>query len=292
MAAQARRSLVATPDGSVVGKLCEPTQVVNEEPFILCIHGAGCTGNYFDLVGSSLAEAAAMRGMSTLLIDRPGHGASRLPPPGPTLDGSADAVTMLLNAICANRADLAHRPIALIGHSFGGAVALLVGERLARAGSPPVALCLSGIGDRHGPEYAALVATDGVASQQPAPYWLFGPGKSYDWRGITALRSAAAAWRGEELDELHQSWPQRWADAAGAIVSPVHFRLAEFERIWETTPTAIRRIVGAFVRAPHVDAAIAPDGGHLYEAHLRGPELIASQLNFILWAAGAATYAP
>jgi pimeloyl-ACP methyl ester carboxylesterase len=277
------RSQVATADGSVGATLCEPALVAPEAPLILCIHGAGCTGAYFDLAGNSLAEAAAARGMPTLLVDRPGHGASPLPVPGAPIHRNADAVVMLADAVRGARRDLAKRPVALIGHSFGGAVALLASDQLTRAKDRPVAICLSGIGDRHDPRYSAWLATErDPAALPPAPHWLFGPGRSYDWRGITALRSAAATWQHEELDELHQSWPARWRDAAGAVASPVHVRLAEYERIWEATPESIGRIARAFGRAPHVDAALALGGGHLYEAHLRGPELVASQLDFIV----------
>ena len=33
--------------------------------------------------------------------------------------------------------------------------------------------------------------------------------------------------------------------------------------------------------SPRVDAALLPEGGHVYEIHKRGPELIASQLDFL-----------
>lgn len=266
--------------------LCAPPEIAATAPLILCIHGAGCTGNYFDLSSNSLAEAAASRGMPTLLADRPGHGTSREALTGSAIDRSVDAAIALVNDVRAAHPSLDRQRVGLIGHSLGGVVALLVACRMAAAGDAPIAICMSGIGDRHSEEYrSSLVQTTG-ATAQPTPYWLFGPGSSYDWRGITALRGAAAPWRAAELDELHRSWPDRWAETAKAVTAPVHFRLAEFERIWEATPAAIERIAKAFSHALSVDAAIAPDGGHLYEAHLRGPELVASQLDFIARAAG------
>lgn len=276
-----QRISVMTADGRVGGTLCQPLADNLATPLIVCIHGSGCTSNYFDLRGNSLVEEAARCSMPTLLIDRPGHGVSEAPPAGSTIDRGAEAVIALIQTVCAARPGLAVRPLVLIGHSFGGAVAMVVAARQTHAGTMPVAICVSGIGDQPDVQY-------GVTPDIPASYWLFGPGRTYDWRGVTALRAAAAPWRDEEVTELRRQWPARWPDVAGAIKSSVHFRLAEFERIWDASPASVRRIATAFVQARHVDAAVAPDGGHLYEAHLRGAELVAAQLDF----AQAAVAAP
>jgi hypothetical protein len=145
------------------------------------------------------------------------------------------------------------------------------------------ALCVAGIGDVPNPEYGAAV---GASVQRPAPYWLFGPGSTYDWRGITALRASSCEWRREEIDELRDRWSERWMPLASAIKAPVHFRLAEYERIWDATAAGLERMRRSFAASPLVDAAILPDGGHLYEVHTRGPELTASQVAFICAAAG------
>lgn len=285
------RHFVLTSDGNIQGNLFLPSVVTPRGPLIICIHGVGSTGNYFDLEFNSFAEAAARRGMSALLIDRPGHGGSAAPPPGPFIDSSANAVAMLLNAVEVMHTNMAGRPIALVGHSFGGAVAMVVAQRFARTNKKLISLCLSGIGDQHTSLYSTKSnRQSGNVNAPPEPYFLFGPGKTYNWHGIASLRRAAAVWRAEELDELSECWPQRWGDVAGAIRSPVHFRLAEFEHIWETTPQAISRVTSAFSQAITVDAAIAPEGGHLYEAHLRGHELVASQLDFISGSAASAEF--
>ena len=62
---------------------------------------------------------------------------------------------------------------------------------------------------------------------------------------------------------------------------PVHLRLAEHEKIWETGPNVVFRMAARLEQAPLVDAALLPEGGHLYELHVRGLELIASQLDFV-----------
>jgi pimeloyl-ACP methyl ester carboxylesterase len=245
-------------------------------PLVVCVHGSGCNSGYFDLAGNSLLAAATERGMPVLLLDRPGHGASGAAPPGSAIDRGAEAVGELLDALYAARADLRERQVALVGHSFGGAVALTFAAR--NPGVTIAAVCVSGIGDVANPDY---VESRRGATASPAALWLFGPGSSYDWRGITALRAAADRWRAEEVDEIAGDWPRRWARTVSAVTCPVHFRLAEHERIWDNGPHAIKRITAAFTRSAYVDAGIALDGGHLYEVHLRGPELVGAQLDFI-----------
>lgn len=278
---------LTTPDGRVRGSLCsDPTKDDPALPLLVCVHGSGSNSRYFDLSSNSLVSEATRRGHQVLLVDRPGHGASPAPDPGSAIDQGVAAVSSLIKTLQEDQPVLADRRLALIGHSFGGAVALAYAA--GAASGAMAALCVSGIGDRPEKEYAATrtASPDGQLAR-PAAYWLFGPGSSYDWRGVSALRPATSAWRAEEVHEIVHDWPRRWMTVANAITCPVQVRLAEYERIWETTPAAIRRISSAFTRAARVDAAIAPAGGHLYEAHLRGPELVAAQLDFIRSAVAA-----
>jgi hypothetical protein len=101
-----------------------------------------------------------------------------------------------------------------------------------------------------------------------------------DRPGVTALRAATAPNRVNEAYEVAYEWPKRWNLITAEISCPVHFRLAEFERIWPASPSDLKRMAAAFAQAAYVDAAILPDGGHLYEAHIRGHELVTAQLDF------------
>lgn len=111
---------------------------------------------------------------------------------------------------------------------------------------------------------------------------LLGPKGSYSWNAPIALRKAREPWHASEVEEIVRRWPERWSKLASDIDIPVHLRIAEHEQIWETGQAVIARMRGRLVRSPAVDAAILPQGGHLYEIHKRGHELIASQLNFLL----------
>lgn len=250
-------------------------------PLAVCLHGIGCDGRYFQLNGNSWIDAASGRGLPCLVMDRPGYGRSA-PALASPLESGAAAIFEILDVVARRYPALGQRPIALVGHSFGGAVALTAAKSLRERGEL-AAVCLAGIGDVPNPEYGAAF---GGIMQRPAPYWLFGPGSTYDWRGVTALRASSCEWLREEIEELRDRWSERWMPLASTIEAPVHFRLAEHERIWDATAEGLERMSLSFTSSPLVDAAILPDGGHLYEVHTRGPELTASQVAFICAAAG------
>jgi pimeloyl-ACP methyl ester carboxylesterase len=167
----------------------------------------------------------------------------------------------------------------MIGHSIGGAVALTYA---AQSGRPPLtALCVSGIGDRPTADVVGFSDQDPVGPTiEPPAEWFFGPEGSYSWKGVMALRNAAEPWRADEVDDVIRAWPARWSDIVRAVTCPVHFRLAEFERIWETGVDVLHRITTAFTQTT-LDTALLPEGGHLYEIHKRGAELVDSQLTFV-----------
>jgi pimeloyl-ACP methyl ester carboxylesterase len=249
-------------------------------PLIVCVHGIGSNGRYFDLQHNSMAREAAKRGIATLLIDRPGYGNSAEPAPGSAINHGVEAITALLEDVVKENFGLAERPLVLIGHSFGGAIVLSYAARQHRGAISSI--CVSGIGDRPTIPYLDERKRNGIdLPVQLSPHWFFGPGNTFDRRGVTALRVATEPQRSNEGPEIAYDWPKLWPTVAAAISCPVHFRLAEFERIWEATPADIDRIANSFALAPHVDAAILPDGGHLYEAHLRGNELVSAQLDFV-----------
>lgn len=177
-------------------------------------------------------------------------------------------------------AERASRDWFLLGHSIGAAVATIIAGDL-RPGTLR-GIALTGIGDRPtvlarswAGKWTGLPSDLEIASDL-----LFGDKDSYCWRAPKALRHAAEPWRLVEVEESLCLWPDRFVESAGGVDVPVHLRLADAERIWETGPAAMARVAALFRRAPRVDAAILPDGGHLYEVHRRGFELMDAQLDF------------
>ncbi|WP_374945161.1 alpha/beta fold hydrolase [Sphingomonas sp.] len=269
-------------DGACSARLLEDDERDTDAPLLVCIHGGGCNARYFEMMRPSLADAALARGFAVLLVDRPGHGGN----PAPASDQPvADSVAHIRDLVADVLAK--HQPgtsnAALVGHSIGGAVALMLAAD--PRGLPWRAVAVSGIGDE--PPAAtrawAAGATTGAnpGETEPVADMFFGPPGTYDWRGPAALRRVAEPWNLAEVLEIVSRWPKRWPDVAAAIRLPVHLRLADHDGIWHTGLHVVERMAARLTASSLVDAALLPDGGHVYDIHRRGPELIAAQIDFV-----------
>jgi pimeloyl-ACP methyl ester carboxylesterase len=247
---------------------------------LVCIHGGGCNHHYFDLKGYSVAAAARERGFAVLLVDRPGHGASAAPATERPIEEAAGLLIPFIGEV--RQAHGLDVPVALLGHSVGGAVVI---HAAGEAADVPIrAAAVSGIGHRATPEAEAWFAEvrEGKESPQPPASYFFGPEDTYDWRGPAALRRCGETWQRSDVLEVMGEWPARFGEVAARVRVPVHLRLAEHERIWDNRPVVIGAMARSFRAAPEVDARLIPGGGHLYEVHRCGHELVAAQLDFLL----------
>lgn len=269
------------------GTLLLPHRMKHVPPLLVCIHGGGCNGGYFDFDASSAAPMAAARGIPVLLVHRPGHaGNPRLGSDRPL----ARSVPVIWRFIDAVRAELGLGSLLLLGHSSGGAIALMLASR--REAWPIAAVAVSGVGDEPSPEVRDWKPDDGEQTVQhdaAAAALFFGPAGSYHWKAPGKLRLVAEPWHVDEVLEILRIWPGTWREIAGMIDVPVQLRLAENDRLWRHEPEIVRRMAESLQAAPTVDAAILPEGGHLYELHRRGPQLVRQQLEF-LQACGAGAF--
>ncbi|MGH3649579.1 MAG: alpha/beta fold hydrolase [Acidimicrobiia bacterium] len=96
-----------------------------DAPEVLALHGWGRRGNDF---------AAALEGKSGIAPDLPGFGASPLPDEAIGADAYADIVVELLDSF--------DRPPVLVGHSFGGRVAVCLAAKHPESVGP---LVLTGV---------------------------------------------------------------------------------------------------------------------------------------------------
>ena len=269
------RELVSA-DGRLAATLAGEAEAKHGAPLLVCVHGGGCSARYFDLKGFSVLERALARGLPVLLVNRPGHGGS---PPARTaqpIEEAAALVPPLIDEVAGGRAAV------VIGHSIGGAVTLLLAAQQGAVG-PVRAVAVSGIGDRIAQPFKAawadLLTGKGA---EPTTAFFFGPEGTYRWNAPAALRKASESWQLDEAQDVVLGWPKRFAGVAARVRLPVHLRLAEHERIWETGPQAVARMAAAMPTAPAVDAGVLPQGGHLYELHKRGGEHVEAQLDFLL----------
>ena len=247
----------------------------------MCIHGGGCNHRYFEVARTSTASVAQARGFNVLLLDRPGYGGTPVPQGRTPI---SDSVSVIRDFIDQVRRDYLPDVLGVvaIGHSIGGAVTLMLG---AERGWPLLAAAVSGIGDvpiHTSKDWPAIPA--GVKSALPETVRadvFFGPVGTFGWDAVGKLRRAGEPWILTELGEMVDIWPTWWRNQAAAITAPVHLRLAQHENIWVTGAEAVERMAARLTDSAWVDASLLPDGGHLYELHHRGPELIHSQLNFL-----------
>jgi pimeloyl-ACP methyl ester carboxylesterase len=243
---------------------------------IVCIHGGGCNGQYFDLPEFSFADVAINAGHAVLVVDRPAHGAS----PCIAAESSIRKAADLLPLVVAKAWDVmsfGELPVTLFGHSIGGAVAMH-----CAAQSPELASCLvtSGIGTRPSDlvmDWHRSLSDDNVLL--PSEFF-FGPEGSFDWRAPIAIRKCAEPWRRSDIDEILLNWPNEFKAISNRIVAPVLSIFSEHERIWEIDEAALETMCRSF--AGSIAAVeIAAGGGHLYEVHRNWSEHAARIVMFI-----------
>ena len=274
--------LVRSHDGFVSGRLLSPP-TGRDLPLLVCIHGGGSNGRYFELKGRSMAADAMGRGFRTLLIDRPGHGGNPELDTSSPIAASVPLIRRFINEVRADH-DADRTGVFVVGHSIGGAIALQLAA--ARGDWPLLGVAVSGIGDVSPSAVRAMPLPAHVARFTPPPEFaeaLFhDPERTLDWRALASLRAATEPWRTAEIAEIVQGWPVQWPSVAQAIDVPVHLRLAAHDRIWDTGKAVVSRMAAAIRFAPRVDADLLLNGGHLYEAYRDGPKLIRSQVDFLL----------
>jgi pimeloyl-ACP methyl ester carboxylesterase len=279
---------ISSADGLISGYLVKSGDFTNK-PLLVCIHGGGCNGRYFDLKGNSVMGAARQRGFPVLLVNRPGYHGNDLPAGASPIAGTAPVIRHFAEEVRHGLGGV-RRPIALIGHSIGGALALQMASE--RGDWPLLGVAVSGIGDVSPPVIGAIQVPPGLTKFQPPQEFtdalFFDPDRSLSWKAVASLRAAAEPWLVSEVVDVVRQWPGAWPDVARKIDVAVHLRLAEHERIWETGQKVVDRMAARLSSAPRLDVDLLRGGGHLYEATKHGQELIRAQLDFFESCAAAA----
>jgi pimeloyl-ACP methyl ester carboxylesterase len=208
---------------------------------VVALHGAGYGAGYWAYANPgepSCLELGAQLGYEVLALERPGYGAARnVEAERCRLDVQ---VEILLDAL-----DLWTRlsdstPVFVIGHSVGGALALLMA-----AAAPDVITAVDVFGVPF--RYASTPSGDAVRQLTEAgkflpsigdherKAWLFGPSSTYAPAALAAdqqlVRPIPTA---EYLDAL--KLPFRWADVLPRIKVPVQYTVAQHECMQETGP--------------------------------------------------------
>ena len=252
---------------------------------MIAIHGGTYSSAYFDLPGRSLMQQAAANGIAAVTIDRPGYGASPiLAPDKMDIPGQAEFLAdALADVLQAAGGDCSG--VVLVGHSIGAAIAATVA---ALAPLWPLrGLAISGVGLTTTPgdheRWQAL--PDLPMVDMPAAVKdqvMFGPAGSFDADMPAASHAANAAAPKAELLSITGDWHDVAPEILRRIAVPVHYRQAEFDRLWVVDQGEVAGFAAALTQSPLVDARMVQGVGHCIDFHSIGPAFQLQQLGFAL----------
>lgn len=263
------------PMSALVAEADDPTAV------IVAIHGGGTTAMYFDCPGHpsySLLRTGAAAGFTVVALDRPGYGSSA-PYPEAMVFGE-QRVHLAYGAIDRILGD---RPcgagIFVWGHSGGCELTL----RLAadERGAGLLGIELAGTGRHYHPAAKEILKT---ATRERRPSGmrelLWSPEELYppEVLGGATVSPSAPSYEDQMVsDWARQTFPQ----LAPAVRVPVHFSIAEHEKVWQTDDPAVAEIGALFAGAPRLVVHRQPDAGHNISLSHAAPVYHAKVLDFV-----------
>ena len=245
----------AVPMSGLVVEVPDPRAV------IVAIHGGGTSAAYFDCPGHprlSLLRSAASHGFTAIALDRPGYGASAL-----YQDELMAPERRVELAVCA--VDEIAPPggrgagVFLLAHSAGCDLAM----RMAVDGfdTEVLGVELAGTGLSF-QSRAKAVLSQATTARRPEGLrgLLWHPINLYPPELVTGGLSAP---RAEYEFETTSNWAQRDFPAIAARVRvPVEVSVAEYESVWEATPTANAEVAEMFTASPRVVINEVAGAGH------------------------------
>ncbi|MDM4142834.1 MULTISPECIES: alpha/beta hydrolase [Mycobacterium] len=251
------------------------------EAVIVAIHGGGTTAMYFDCPGHpsySLLRTGAAAGFTVVALDRPGYGSSA-PYPDAMVSGE-QRVHLAYGAI--DRI-LGQRPCGagmfVWGHSGGCELTL----RLAadERGAGLLGIELAGTGRHYHPAAKEILKTatrerrpSGMRELLWSPVELYPP----EVLGGATVSPSAPSYEDQMVsDWARQTFPQ----LAPAVRVPVHFSIAEHEKVWQTDDPAVAEIGALFAGAPRLVVHRQPDAGHNISLSHAAPTYHAKVLDFV-----------
>jgi pimeloyl-ACP methyl ester carboxylesterase len=255
------------PDPVVVnvdGVLMSGLFIEPQEPkaVIVAIHGSGTSAVYFDCPGQpslSLLRAGAAAGFTVVALDRPGYGSS-----APYPDAITRPEQRVELAYGALDQILGQRPrgagLFVIGHSAGCELTMRMAAD-AR-GADLLGIELAGTGWHYQPEAREIVKTDTPERRSVGLYdLLWHPQHLYPPEVLTEaiISPSAPAYENQMMSDWTR---QTFLELASAMRVPVHFSIAEHERVWQTHSSALDEIAVLFSKAPRFVLHEQPGAGH------------------------------
>jgi pimeloyl-ACP methyl ester carboxylesterase len=259
--------------------------LTKDYPLIVALHGGTYTSAYFDLPGYSLMERAVMLGMPVIALDRPGYvDTTPFAPEDATIANNAERLDTAIGEIWKRHGGKA-RGIVVIGHSIGGAITVSIAAR--HPSWPLLGIAVSGVGletpRESGSQWAALPKIP-LIELPPAmkDMVMFGP----DWTFAAPMpalgHESDAPVPRQELIDITSTWHSAVRGLTAKVKVPVHYRQAEFDRLWIVDAEQVRGFGAAFTNSPRVDAALFNSVGHCIDFHRLGAAFQLEQLAFAL----------
>ncbi|OBI09905.1 alpha/beta hydrolase [Mycobacterium scrofulaceum] len=229
---------------------------------IVAIHGGGTTAMYFDCPGHpsySLLRTGAAAGFTVVAIDRPGYGSSA---PYPEAMAAGDQRVDL--AYGAVERILGNRPrgagLFVMGHS--GGCELTMRMAADERGADLLGIELAGTGRHYHPAAKEILKT---ATRERRPSGmrdlLWSPEDVYppEVLGGATVSPSAPSYE----DQMVSDWArQTFPTLAPAVRVPVHFSIAEHEKVWQADDSAVQQITAMFSAAPRFTVHRQPGAGH------------------------------
>lgn len=272
---------IDTDSGSIFARLFLNSGLKGR-PLVVALHGGGFTSRYFDRPGHSIVDTAVEYGCGVVLLDRPGNGRSTFKKrAGDIFNDNADALVDAINSIWRDvSSDFSG--IYLVGHSIGGAMALMIAARQNEF--PLLAVSVSGIGDVQGDAVKPIfenVGQNGAHNftREMMSQLFFAPGESTD-SALDALEFARCDPNIEEIAGVYGIWAPKSHVFLGNISVPVQLILAEHELLWECGDAARTRINESLAQAERTDVFIYPGAGHTIEFHSFGGQFYRRVFDF------------
>ena len=266
-------------------KLIQGGSVAADTPLVIALHRGTYTSANFDVPGYSLLDRAGAAGIPILAVDRPSYGQST---PVEDTDSIILKNAEVLDHLIAEFWDAfgtGAAGIVLIGHSIGGAVAMVLAAR--HPSWPLLGLAVSGCLLQVPPESAdawAALPPDYLVDMpgEIKDFVMFGP----DWTHSDAMPEASHIADSRvpkaELLDITSSWIGRVRSTAAQVTVPVHSRQGEFDHLWITDAQQVADFGASFTRAPLADAQLFRHAGHCIDFHRGARAFQLEQLAFAL----------
>lgn len=250
-------------------------------PLLVCIPGGSYNAHYFDVPGHSFVRAATDRGFPVAALNRPGYEDSTALAK-PTFAGNAEAITRALDDLW-SRVKSGCPGIVLVGHSMGGAIAVHIAAQPRPW--PLLGIAISAI------HYDAPEAVTQAWNSMPPDIsieftheqriqFMYGPAGTFETSVVEAAAGAASPIPVAELLEVVGGWIRDFPTVAAAVDVPVHYGLAEHEKLWNSSPARVSEFAAAFTASPGVSAHHVLGVGHNIDHHNAGQQFRFEVLNW------------